>query len=390
MFRHLFVGLFVLSVPILTTRGDDSLVGMRVVVINDKAPLEVGGKVSGTVSECSVFTVDQVEGEKLWIQSELGYLRRADVVPFDKAINYYNELLNTSKTAENYWHRAKIWRLQGNLDAALVDANEAIRLDPNESVWLLNRGILWESMKEYDKAIADYTAAIKLDPKNGNAYHNRGTAWELKNEFDKAIADYKQALKFKDPKEKTAIFNKPEITGSDSSAMVNSSALSLNGRGNAWFEKKNYENALADYEKAISLDPKFRLPRSNRRRVWEKQGEWGKLATDLKNLLNEGHLTAEVCNEFAWFRATCPADEQRIASQAIEYATKACDITRWKDANTLDTLAAAYAESQDFESAVQWQQKSLELASPNQREDFELRLKLYRENKPYREPKLGP
>ena len=237
MFRHLFVGLFVLSVPILTTRGDDSLVGMRVVVINDKAPLEVGGKVSGTVSECSVFTVDQVEGEKLWIQSELGYLRRADVVPFDKAINYYNELLKTSKTAENYWHRAKIWRLQGNLDAALVDANEAIRLDPNESVWLLNRGILWESMKEYDKAIA----------------------WELKNEFDKAIADYKQALKFKDPKEKTAIFNKPEITGSDSSAMVNSSALSLNGRGNAWLEKKNYENALADYEKAISLDPKFRL-----------------------------------------------------------------------------------------------------------------------------------
>ena len=50
-------------------------------------------------------------------------------------------------------------------------------------------------------------------------------------------------------------------------------------------------------------------------------------------------------------------------------------------------LAAAYAESNDFDSAVKWQSKAIELQSDEKtRDTYRSRLKLYQEKKPYREP----
>ena len=63
-----------------------SLAGKRVVVIKDQAPLAASGKEVAKADECSVFTVDKVDGEWLWIKSERAYLRRGDVVPFEDAI----------------------------------------------------------------------------------------------------------------------------------------------------------------------------------------------------------------------------------------------------------------------------------------------------------------
>ena len=46
--------------------------------------------------------------------------------------------------------------------------------------------------------------------------------------------------------------------------------------------------------------------------------------------------------------------------QAVEYANKACDLTGWKNANYLSTLAAAYAEVGNFDEATKWQTKCIE------------------------------
>ena len=64
--------------------------------------------------------------------------------------------------------------------------------------------------------------------------------------------------------------------------------------------------------------------------------------------------------------------------------TKACELTEWKNAAFIDTLAAACAESGDFDAAVKWQTKAIELSSnENEKEDLGTRLKLYQDKQPF-------
>ena len=68
----------------------------------------------------------------------------------------------------------------------------------------------------------------------------------------------------------------------------------------------------------------------------------------------------------------------------MRLAKKACELANWKSSYCLTTLAAAYAEAGDFEEAVKFQRKSIELGFP--KDDLELahkRLDLYKNKKPY-------
>ena len=56
-------------------------------VINGKAPLAVSGQAVSMAEECTVFSVNKVDGVWLWIKSEQAYLRRGDVVPFEDLLN---------------------------------------------------------------------------------------------------------------------------------------------------------------------------------------------------------------------------------------------------------------------------------------------------------------
>ncbi len=62
----------------------------------------------------------------------------------------------------------------------------------------------------------------------------------------------------------------------------------------------------------------------------------------------------------AWIWATCPDSRYRDGKQAVESATRACELTGWKSPDELDTLAAAYAESGDFTAAAKWGQQAAE------------------------------
>jgi len=202
-------------------------------------------------------------------------------------------------------------------------------VNKNKTAAYNNRGLPWNAKGEYDKAIADFDQAIGLDPKLALAYNGRGYAWNAKGENDKAIADFDQAIGL-DPKD----------------------ALAYNGRGLAWNAKGEYDKAIADFDQAIGLDPKDALAYNNR----------------------------------GWLRATCPNEKYRDGKRAVESATRACELTDWKEAAHLDTLAAAYAECGDFAHAIEYQEKAQGLYKDEKdREKGRDWLALYREKKPYRD-----
>jgi tetratricopeptide (TPR) repeat protein len=99
------------------------------------------------------------------------------------------------KDAKFYFDRGLEWAQKGELDKALADFTEAIRLNPKEARAYTNRGNVWMLKKDYDQAIADYTEAIRLNPKMAEAYNNRGLAWIKKGDVAKAQADLEMAKK---------------------------------------------------------------------------------------------------------------------------------------------------------------------------------------------------
>ena len=89
------------------------------------------------------------------------------------------------------------------------------------SLLYTNRGVEYVNKDDIDHAVADHDQAIKLDPKNSLAFNNRGNAYGAKREFDRAIADYDQAIKL-NPKYAAAFYNrgiakqnKGDVEGSD-------------------------------------------------------------------------------------------------------------------------------------------------------------------------------
>ncbi len=96
----------------------------------------------------------------------------------------------------------------GDLDGgALADINATIRLDPSLPQPLINRAVIWRAKGDLDRAIADTSEAIRLArpkaPANVttppgsvliSAYTQRALAYEAKGDFDRAKQDYAAAL----------------------------------------------------------------------------------------------------------------------------------------------------------------------------------------------------
>ena len=69
-----------------------------------------------------------------------------------------------------------------------------------------------------------------------------------------------------------------------------------------------------------------------------------------------------------------------------EMATKACEISKWREWLCVATLAAACAERGEFEEAIKWQTKAMAMSQPAEerdQKDNDERLQLYRAGKPF-------
>ena len=78
------------------------------------------------------------------------------------------------KLAAAYCNRGYGLTEKRELDAALADLDEAIRLDPTLACAYNNRGDARFNKGDVKGAFADFDAAIKVDPKLASAYGNRG------------------------------------------------------------------------------------------------------------------------------------------------------------------------------------------------------------------------
>jgi tetratricopeptide (TPR) repeat protein len=217
---------------------------------------------------------------------------------------------------------------QGEYEAAVAACNEAIRLDSRLTAAYLVRGEAYRLKGMYPQSLADCDTAIRLDPANAQAYAQRGEGYRMQGDHDRALADCNRALQF-DPR----------------------LAWAYTVRGAVHEDRKAYALAAADWEESLRLEPNH---------AWTN-------------------------SRLAWLLATCPDGRERHGQRAVKIAQRACELTEWKDADALASLAAAHAECGAFQDAIRQQEKAVSLTSGQQKEFYTALLNMYRTSQPYRE-----
>jgi lipoprotein NlpI len=131
-----------------------------------------------------------------------------------------------------FYNRGNAWQAKGNIDRAIADYTEAIRLNPRLREAFNNRGNAWKAKGDLDRAIADYTEAIRLNPQSKEAFNDRGSAWQSKGDLDRAVADYSEAIR-----------------------LDSQYALALKNRGRAQYYQGKFSSAVSDLTQSQQLQP---------------------------------------------------------------------------------------------------------------------------------------
>jgi tetratricopeptide (TPR) repeat protein len=228
--------------------------------------------------------------------------------------------------------RAGVYQEMGQKDKALAEIDRALKLKPKFAPAIRARAMLLAGEGKIPEAIAEMERFHKQHPKDRLSLLQLAMLYAAQNELAEAIRSYTEVL----------------VDDADN-------FLALRGRGDSLLGVGKHADAIADYEKALKVE------------------------SDDPSLLNN----------FAWVLSTSPDDKVRKGKRALELALKAAQRTEFKQAHILSTLAAAYAETGDLRSALEWSKKAVAAGSPEQKDELAKELASYQAGKPWRERQTG-
>jgi tetratricopeptide (TPR) repeat protein len=363
-FRRLVVLLAVLV--LLTGRAaaqnDQCWLGREVLVRAPDVKLKVGSRVVGTAPDATVLRVQQVQGQWLWVGT--GWVQASDVVPLEDAVAFFTKQIESAPSISSYLSRAEAYLSRGNYLLALIDLRRTSKRV--KKLEMLSTALAENAADEKplspDVAKKLLKVADDLVKSTPEGYSLRAEIYRKLERWDDEITDLTSAMLY----EKT-------------------DPMPFDMRASAWEKKGDFARALADLDQAIRLDTKEAYHFSRRAFL---RLELGQDTLALQDVAEASRLEPE---EPLYYRmqahilAISGSDGVRDGKRAVDLATKACELSHWRDPGDLFVLGAAYAESSDFESAISCEAKSLELYGRDAsfRQASQLRQELYRRKIPF-------
>ncbi|MGA2908067.1 MAG: hypothetical protein ABSE36_10215 [Terracidiphilus sp.] len=146
--------------------------------------------------------------------------------------------------------------------------------------------------------------------------------------------------------------------------------------------------AIPELNRAVDLKPRFAGTQEALASAYQALGNWHEALNHWKDAMALDSNRVSAIAGAAWLMATAPDASVRNGEQAISLAKSAIALSPGEDPDLLDVLAAAYAETGEFDRASAQISRAIVVAdSRGNKElaaDLRLRQKLYLEKKPYR------
>lgn len=227
-------------------------------------------------------------------------------------------------------------------------------------------GALYDSDGKTEMAEAQFTDAIEDDPGNVKALCGLGYILCNEGKLDEAAAQYQAALRVA-----------PDL------------AKAHFGLAEVLMKQHDGDQAMREFTLALQANPENPEARYQLAALYSAKGEAASSISQLEEAVRLAPDWPLALNNLAWMRATERDSRLRNGSEAARLAMQAVTLTGKRDPSTLDTLAAAYAESGQFDLAAQTAQVALQTAragnETNLAMEIQRRLRLYQTRQPYRE-----
>jgi len=150
---------------------------------------------------------------------------------YREATEAYTVVIDKQPTADSYYNRGVVHKLNGRPLEAIADYTEALNLEPGHYKALSNRGSVYSELERYKEAFDDFNKAIEELPDNPTAYFNRGYTYTKLGDYEEAIADFNKAIEFR-PNDKDSYLH----------------------RAKAYYKNKELDKARADLKKVETLE----------------------------------------------------------------------------------------------------------------------------------------
>lgn len=223
--------------------------------------------------------------------------------------------------AQKYHDKGVTLHQQGNLDGALVEFSEGLKLVPKDASFLrwigyihlekrnyesakeflekavladpksvvahLNLGTAYDGLKMYTKALEEFQTVTRLMPNNADAYYNMGVVYSKTNRSKEAADAYKMAAKL-EAEASTRRPTQPKNTRSNVPKSVET-AISRPRKedpvihaslGESLLDRGEYKDAITSYQKAVELAPTNGEYHLQLATAWRKAGAAGQVPKD--------------------------------------------------------------------------------------------------------------
>lgn len=233
-----------------------------------------------------------------WLQVKGKWVRRSDITPREAAVEFFSDQIQRKPTPFALISRAEARMAQSQFDEALIDAEEALKLDPKFALGYAVRGHINAIRQNLDGALRDFDEALTLEPKLHTARIGREfVIGGLRAQYAilagrhaaDAAAEEPDKLDLDDPRMRAVrLFNSACQRGfkgdhREASADLEEavrlapelrSATFFSDRSHQYFMLHEYDKAKADLREAISLEPENAFYHESLGRICMMQQDW--------------------------------------------------------------------------------------------------------------------